>query len=66
MHWPSKVRNQELLVTWKTLEKLYKHGVVRAIEVPKFHIHHLKTLIEDSEKTKKSPPVKECVTSSGG
>lgn len=49
IHWPSNVSDQELLDTWKALEKLYKDGVVRAIGVANFHIHHLKTLIEGSE-----------------
>lgn len=36
IYWPSNVSDQELLDTWKALEKLYKDGVVRAIGVANF------------------------------
>lgn len=46
VHWPVKGKYKE---TWKALEKLYKDGVVRAIGVSNFQIHHLEDLMADSE-----------------
>ncbi|NGQ96617.1 aldo/keto reductase [Brevibacillus sp. SYP-B805] len=46
IHWPVKGKYKE---TWKALEKLYKDGVVRAIGVSNFQIHHLQDLMADSE-----------------
>lgn len=48
IHWPSKT-SEELFDSWRALEKLYKDGLVRAIGVSNFNIHHLQTLIEGSE-----------------
>lgn len=33
--------------TWKALEKLYKDGLVRAIGVSNFNIHHLEDVMSD-------------------
>ncbi|WP_281364060.1 aldo/keto reductase [Thermoactinomyces mirandus] len=46
IHWPVKGKYKE---TWKAMEKLYKEGLVRAIGVSNFHIHHLKDLISEAE-----------------
>ncbi|MEW6622935.1 MAG: aldo/keto reductase [Bacillota bacterium] len=46
IHWPVKGKYKE---TWKALEKIYKEGLVRAIGVSNFQIHHLKDLMADSE-----------------
>ncbi|SCW31261.1 Aldo/keto reductase [Paenibacillus tianmuensis] len=46
VHWPVKGKYKE---TWKALEKLYKDGVVRAIGVSNFKVHHLEDLLQDSE-----------------
>ncbi|PWA10698.1 aldo/keto reductase [Pueribacillus theae] len=44
IHWPVKGKYKE---TWKALEKLYKDGMVRAIGVSNFQIHHLEDLMAD-------------------
>lgn len=46
VHWPVKGKYAE---TWKTLEKIYKTGKVRAIGVSNFHIHHLEDILADAE-----------------
>ncbi|MEC0209489.1 aldo/keto reductase [Paenibacillus ehimensis] len=46
IHWPVKGKYKE---TWKALEKLYKDGLVRAIGVSNFKVHHLEDLLQDSE-----------------
>ncbi|MCP3774684.1 aldo/keto reductase [Paenibacillus sp. MZ04-78.2] len=46
IHWPVKGKYKE---TWKALEKLYKDGVVRAIGVSNFKVHHLEDLLQGSE-----------------
>lgn len=46
IHWPVKGKYLE---TWKALEKLYHDGLVRAIGVSNFQIHHLEDLIANSE-----------------
>ncbi|GMX61517.1 glyoxal/methylglyoxal reductase [Paenibacillus elgii] len=46
IHWPGKDKYKE---TWKALEKLYKDGIVRAIGVSNFKVHHLEELLQDSE-----------------
>src|SRR5579875_2931424 len=48
IHWPVKSKYKE---TWRALEKLYKDGLVRAIGVSNFHIHHLEDLMAESEVT---------------
>jgi diketogulonate reductase-like aldo/keto reductase len=46
IHWPVKGKYKE---TWRTMEKLYKDGHVRAIGVCNFQVHHLEDLMRDSE-----------------
>jgi diketogulonate reductase-like aldo/keto reductase len=46
IHWPVKGRYKD---TWRALEKLYADGVVRAIGVSNFQIHHLEDLLGDCE-----------------
>lgn len=45
VHWPVKGKYVE---TWRALVQLYKDGLVKAIGVSNFQIHHLKDVIEDS------------------
>lgn len=45
IHWPVSGKYHE---TWKALEKLYHDGKVRAIGVSNFHVHHLKSLMDNS------------------
>lgn len=44
IHWPVKGKYTE---TWKALEKLYSDGLVRAIGVSNFHVHHLEDILAD-------------------
>ncbi len=46
IHWPGTSKFKE---TWKAFEKLYKEGLVRAIGVSNFHVHHLQALLADTE-----------------
>ncbi|GMA62549.1 aldo/keto reductase [Alicyclobacillus fastidiosus] len=46
IHWPVKGKYKD---SWRALEKLYKDGLVRAIGVSNFHIHHLEDLLADAE-----------------
>ncbi|HET7578040.1 MAG TPA: aldo/keto reductase [Bacillales bacterium] len=46
VHWPVSGKYKE---TWKALEKLYKDGLVRAIGVCNFNIHHLEDLMAENE-----------------
>ena len=46
IHWPVKGRYKE---TWKALEKLYEDGLVKAIGVSNFQVHHLKDLLSDAK-----------------
>lgn len=46
IHWPGKDKYKE---TWKAFEKLQKDGLVRAIGVSNFKIHHLENLKQDSD-----------------
>jgi len=46
IHWPVKERYAE---SWQVLEKLYADGVVRAIGVSNFHIHHLQDIFAISD-----------------
>lgn len=48
IHWPVKGKYKE---TWKALEKLNKEGLVRAIGVSNFQIHHLEDLLAGAEIT---------------
>jgi methylglyoxal/glyoxal reductase len=46
IHWPVKGKYKE---TWRAMEKIYKDGLVRAIGVSNFHIHHLEDLMAGSD-----------------
>jgi len=46
VHWPVAGTYIE---TYKALEKLYKDGVVKAIGVSNFHVHHLQDLLANCE-----------------
>ncbi|WP_166244202.1 aldo/keto reductase [Paenibacillus turpanensis] len=46
VHWPVKGKYKD---TYRALEKLYKDGVVRAIGVSNFQVHHLQDVINDCE-----------------
>nr|WP_312889044.1 aldo/keto reductase [Desertibacillus haloalkaliphilus] len=46
IHWPVAGKFKD---TWRALEKLYKDGLVKAIGVSNFQIHHLKDLMETAE-----------------
>ncbi len=46
IHWPGKDKFQE---TWRAFEKLYKEGLIRAIGVSNFKVHHLERLAESSD-----------------
>ena len=43
IHWPVKGKYVD---TWRALEKLYRDGLVRAIGVSNFQIHHLQDLFD--------------------
>src|SRR5690606_10745462 len=45
IHWPGKDKYKD---TWKAFEKLYQEGLIRAIGVSNFKVHHLESLAEDS------------------
>lgn len=45
MHWPNP---ETYLSCWKQMEDLYEKGLVRAIGVCNFHIHHLEELLEEA------------------
>ena len=46
IHWPVAGHYKE---TWLALEKLYNEGVIQAIGVSNFHIHHLKDIFASSD-----------------
>ena len=46
IHWPGKDKYK---ATWKAFEKLYQEGLIRAIGVSNFKVHHLESLAEDSD-----------------
>lgn len=46
IHWPVKEKYVE---TWRALNKLYAEGLVRAIGVSNFQVHHIKDLMQHSE-----------------
>jgi len=46
IHWPVKGKYKD---TWRALEKLYKDGVVKAIGVSNFQVHHLEDILQDAE-----------------
>ena len=45
IHWPVKGKYVD---SWKALIKLYNDGLVRAIGVSNFHIHHLEDIIKET------------------
>jgi methylglyoxal/glyoxal reductase len=45
IHWPVKEMYKE---TWKAMEKIYSDGLVRAIGISNFQIHHVEDLLENS------------------
>lgn len=46
IHWPVKGKYVE---SWKAMIKLYKEGLVRAIGVSNFHIHHLEDIMNETD-----------------
>jgi diketogulonate reductase-like aldo/keto reductase len=46
IHWPGKDKFND---TWKALTKLYQDGLTRAIGVSNFHVHHLESLLANSD-----------------
>jgi methylglyoxal/glyoxal reductase len=46
IHWPGKDKYME---SWKALEALYKEGRIKSIGVSNFEIHHLETLMNETE-----------------
>ncbi len=46
VHWPVP---DYYVSVWKEMEDLYEKGLVRAIGVSNYHIHHLKELLKDAE-----------------
>lgn len=46
IHWPVRGKYKE---TWKALEKIYKEGLVQAIGVSNFQIHHLRDILSETE-----------------
>jgi diketogulonate reductase-like aldo/keto reductase len=42
VHWPVKGKYKE---TWRALERIYEEGLVRAIGVSNFQIHHLEEIL---------------------
>ncbi|GED59751.1 aldo/keto reductase [Brevibacillus formosus] len=46
IHWPVEGKFKE---AWRALETLYKKGLVKAIGVSNFHVHHLEELLKDAE-----------------
>ncbi|MGK5506482.1 aldo/keto reductase [Brevibacillus formosus] len=46
IHWPVEGKFKQ---AWRALETLYKKGLVKAIGVSNFHVHHLEELLKDAE-----------------
>ncbi|WP_205174713.1 aldo/keto reductase [Bacillus pakistanensis] len=46
IHWPVEGKYKD---AWRALETLYKEGLVKAIGVSNFQIHHLEELMKDAE-----------------
>ncbi|MFC5471528.1 aldo/keto reductase [Cohnella suwonensis] len=46
VHWPVAGKFKE---TWRALEKVYEEGLVRAIGVSNFQIHHLEDLLSEAK-----------------
>lgn len=54
IHWPVPVGHKSdfealNLKTWRAFERLYKEGLIRAIGVSNFLVHHLKPLIKEAK-----------------
>ncbi len=46
IHWP---RGKKSLETWEAMEELYEQGLIRAIGVSNFKVHHLEYLLSNSK-----------------
>ncbi len=46
VHWPVKGKYKE---TWRAIEELYSEGLIKAVGVSNFHIHHLEDLMKSAE-----------------
>jgi len=46
IHWPVKGKYRD---SWRAMEKLYEEGLVRAIGVSNFQIHHLQDIMSDGK-----------------
>lgn len=46
IHWPVKGKYVD---TWRAMVKLYKEGLVRAIGLSNFHIHHIKDILDAAD-----------------
>ncbi len=44
IHWPVKGKFKD---TWRALEEVYRDGRARAIGVSNFHVHHLRSLLDE-------------------
>lgn len=54
IHWPVPVGHKSdfedlNLKTWRAFERLYKEGLIRAIGISNFLVHHLKPLIKEAK-----------------
>ncbi len=49
IHWPRPYNGDEYVNAWKSLEKLYREGKVRAIGVANFYAEHIEKLRENCD-----------------